>query len=293
MATLFDMMMEAQNGRAMELVARQFELSRQQAEFAVEALMPAFSQGLKRSASDPYGIAAFMTALASGQHAKYFEDVQKAFSPEGIVQGNAILANLFGSKELSRAIAAQAAQATGIAQEIFKQMLPVVAAMMMGGLFKQATKPQSDAGTPSNPLGEMMAEMMRRGAAMMGASSPQAEQPRFDPFDNPFSRAMQDMFGGAARQTSGPSAASKEAPASGFENPWMRVFADMMRGQPTDSSAQEQAATQKSGPKRQHNPYDDLFGQMFKAGRNMQNEYQKNVEAIFEQFSKGFNQGKS
>jgi hypothetical protein len=292
MATLFDMMMEAQNGRAMELVARQFELSRQQAELAVEALMPAFSQGLKRSASDPYGIAAFMTALASGQHAKYFEDVQKAFSPEGIAQGNAILANLFGSKELSRAVAAQAAQATGIAQQILKQMLPVVAAMMMGGLFNQATKPKSGTGTASNPLGETMAAMMRQGAAMMGASSPQAEQPRFDPFDNPFSRAMQDMFGGAARQTSGSSAAAKEAPAAGFGNPWMRVFADMMQGQPTEPSKQEQAATGKSA-NRHRNPYDDLLGQMFEAGRNMQDEYQKNVEAIFEQFSEGFNQGKS
>ena len=56
MPTLFDMMANAQNGQGMELLAQQFGLSQQQTQAAVEALMPAFSQGLKRNASDPYGI---------------------------------------------------------------------------------------------------------------------------------------------------------------------------------------------------------------------------------------------
>ena len=99
MPTLFDMMANAQNGQGMEMLARQFGLSQQQAQQAVEALMPAFSQGLKRNASDPYGIGSFMTALASGQHAKYFEDAQNAFSPQGVAEGNGILGHLFGSKD--------------------------------------------------------------------------------------------------------------------------------------------------------------------------------------------------
>ena len=74
MLPLFDMLANAQNGKGIDLLARQFNLTQQQTELALEALLPAFSQGLKRNTSDPYGIAGFMTALASGQHARYFDN---------------------------------------------------------------------------------------------------------------------------------------------------------------------------------------------------------------------------
>ena len=112
---------------------------RQQTQAAVEALLPAFSQGLKRNTSDPYGVGAFMTAMASGQHAKYFEDATQAFSPAGVDEGNGILGHLFGSKDLSRAVAARRRRRPASASRCCKQMLPAIAAMIMGGLFKQST----------------------------------------------------------------------------------------------------------------------------------------------------------
>ena len=60
-------------------------------------------------------------------------------TPEGIADGNAVLGRLFGSKDVSRAIAAQAAQMTGIGQEIYKRMLPAMADTLMGGLFKETS----------------------------------------------------------------------------------------------------------------------------------------------------------
>ena len=66
-----------------------------------------------------------------------------------MAEGNGILGHLFGSKELSRAVAAQAAQATGIGQEMLKQMLPVIASMIMGGLFKQSTAQAQPAARPA------------------------------------------------------------------------------------------------------------------------------------------------
>ena len=128
MLPLFDMLANAQNGKGVELLARQFNLTQQQTELALEALLPAFSQGLKRNTSDPYGIAGFMTALASGQHGQYFDNASRAFSPDGMADGNGILGHLFGSKDLSRAVASQAAQATGIGQNVLQQMMPAIAA---------------------------------------------------------------------------------------------------------------------------------------------------------------------
>ncbi|MGO8470290.1 hypothetical protein AB9F45_39120, partial [Rhizobium leguminosarum] len=40
---------QAQNGAAMEAIARQFNIAQEQATKAMAALMPAFSAGLKRS----------------------------------------------------------------------------------------------------------------------------------------------------------------------------------------------------------------------------------------------------
>jgi hypothetical protein len=288
MPTLFDMLTNAQNGHGIEALSRQFGLSQQQTQSAVEALLPAFSQGLKRNASDPYGVGAFLAALASGQHAKYFEDASKALSQQGVDEGNGILGHLFGSKELSRAVASQAAQTTGIGQDILKQMLPVIASMIMGGLFKQSTG-QMQAGGPgggNNPLAEIIEQMMRQGGGMTGGGAPQPRQaptPQ-SPFDNPFGKVLEEMFGGGA------AGQRQQAPGSPQgDSPLGKIFEEMLRGgqaraEPAPRS-EPQPRTNPSG--RPRNPYDDLFGEMFETGQKQRDEYQKGVESIFDQMRKG------
>ncbi|MEM8636431.1 MAG: DUF937 domain-containing protein, partial [Pseudomonadota bacterium] len=48
---------------------------------------------------------------------------------------------LLGSKDMSRQVAAQASQRSGVDNGIMKQMLPLVAAMAMGSLSKQSKEP--------------------------------------------------------------------------------------------------------------------------------------------------------
>ena len=62
MLPLFDMLANAQNGNAIDQMARQFGLSQQQAQEAMAALMPAFSQGLKRNTANPYDLGSFLSA---------------------------------------------------------------------------------------------------------------------------------------------------------------------------------------------------------------------------------------
>mgnify|MGYP002013982366 CR=1 FL=1 len=83
MMPLYDMM--AQNTEAMKAMARQFGLSQAQVDQAMEALMPAFSTGLKRNANNPMDVGNFLQALAGGHHAQYFENMQKAFSPSASI----------------------------------------------------------------------------------------------------------------------------------------------------------------------------------------------------------------
>ncbi len=75
MLPLNEMLLKAQNGAAVDMVSRQFDLTRDQTVAAMEALMPAFSQGLKRTAATPQGIEPFLQALAGGNHARYMQDM--------------------------------------------------------------------------------------------------------------------------------------------------------------------------------------------------------------------------
>lgn len=326
---LFDMLANAQNGQGMDQLARQFGLSQQQAQAAVEALLPAFSQGLKRNAADPYGVGAFLNAIATGSHAKYFDDAQNAFTPQGLAEGNGILGHLFGSKELSRAVASQAAQATGIGQQVLQQMLPAIAAMIMGGLFKQSTgqvgagqgfpgQAAAGFGGAGNPLQEIIEQMMRQGGGLGGGMGVPGGQPRqapqqpqaqpTDPFDNPFGKILKDMFGGAVpgmpggQQPQQPQPRQRraepepEAQNPFGDNPLGKIFEEMLKGaqggaqgggvqQPAPRQRAPETAARESG--RPKNPYDDLFGEMFETGRKQRDEYQKGVESIFDQFSRG------
>ncbi|MDR7033057.1 DUF937 domain-containing protein [Mesorhizobium sp. BE184] len=313
MLPLIDMLANAQNGQGIDQLARQFGLSQQQAQTAVEALMPAFSQGLKRNASDPYGVSAFMSALASGQHAKYFEDASKAFSPQGVQEGNGILGHLFGSKDLSRAVAAQASQATGLGQQTLQQMLPVIASMVMGGLFKQSTNQMQGAGGfgGNNPLGQIIEEMMKQSGGMGGGQTtpqqrqaPQSQNPLDQLGDNPFGKVLKDMFGGGAQQQAPQGRTQQQAPQNPLgDSPWGKILQDMLGGQtggqaggPAGTSTGRSAPQQRRAPEpepqqnpsgRQRNPYDDIFGKMFETGSQQRDDYEKNIGSVFDQFLKG------
>lgn len=299
MQNLFEMLTQAQNGQGMEALARQFNLSQEQAQAAVEALLPAFSQGLKRNTADPYGLGSFLNALSSGQHAKYFEDASRAFSPQGVEEGNGILGHLFGSKDLSRAVAAQAAQATGLSQQLLQQMLPVIASMVMGGLFKQtAAQPQAAAGFGDNPLGQIIGEMMKQmggGQATQGRSAPQGGGNPLG--DNPFGKILTDMFGGgqAAPQTRQQTQSPAQNPFG--DTPWGKILTDMLGGA-GQATPEPQTRTQSRKPRQADsgeapkNPYDDLFGQMFETGRKQRDEYQKGMESVFDQFLRGMDRNR-
>lgn len=295
MTPLIDMLTNAQNGRGMELLARQFNLSQQQAQLAVEALLPAFSQGLKRNTADPYGLTAFLGAMANGQHGQYFADAQKAFTPQGIADGNDVLGQLFGSKDLSRAVAAQAAQATGLGQEMMKQMLPVIASMLMGGFAAQATPAQASAGT-GNPFGQLIEQMMRQAGGMAGgAAQPRRDDAAGDPFGNPFGKMLEGMLGGAGGGATQPRSPSGQNPFG--DNPFGKIMEEMLRGgRQAEPEEEPEPAPRRRRPAEQDapsgNPYDDIFGKMFETGAKHREEYQKGMESIFDQFTKGMDRYK-
>lgn len=269
MLPLFDLMTKAQDGAAIEAMAKQFGLAQEQMTEAMAALMPAFSTGLKRTASNPYDFSSLMTAIASGNYLKYFEDMGKAFSPQGIADGNTILGQIFGSREVSRAIAAQAAQMSGINQDIYQQMMPVVANAMVGGLFKQ-----------------MAEQFQAAGEALTGGKAPNffeqwmqattgGEKPKAPPqsvFDNPFTQAFQAMFTPKPDATKPAAAASNPFAA----NPFLQAFEAMAK----PAAAAKPAET----PTPEGTEVTNFFNQMFDSGIEVQKSYQKSMDSIFDTY---------
>lgn len=279
MLPLFDMMLKAQNGAAMDAIAKQFNLAQEQAAQAMAALTPAFSSGLKRTAANPYDFGALMNTMMSGTYAKYFEDLGKAFTPQGMADGNAVLEKLFGSPDVSRAIAAQAEQLTGVGQEVLKKMMPVMADTLMGGMFKQATG-QMQQGSElfsSSPMGQMTKQWLES----LGLQPKQT--PSADPmamFDNPFMQSMRSAWG------LDKSATASTATANPFaDNPFMQAFKDMMSG--SFGHAASSTSASPADAQATANPYVETLNSMFDSGLEVQKSYQKNMESIFDTYFKG------
>jgi hypothetical protein len=123
---------------AIQQLAHQFGLSPQQAEGAVRNLAPALTGAMARNAKQPGGLQALQEALSAGGHNRYLDDPTSLADPVTTEDGNKILGHLLGSKDASRRVAGDGAAATGIDVDILKQMLPLVAGLVMGSAGKSA-----------------------------------------------------------------------------------------------------------------------------------------------------------
>ena len=165
MDNLFDILRTAQHGQAIDNLARQFELSRQQAQAAAEALLPAFSLGLERQVENARAeTPPTFFGLAGLPQVDAFQNAALAFSQQATRQGSEVVAALFGSNEMTKALAGQAAMQSGVAAPVLTAMLPVLASILVSGL-AHAAVPQAQGGFPrapsSNPAGDAFLGMMR------------------------------------------------------------------------------------------------------------------------------------
>jgi len=103
----------------------------------VAALAPALVRGMQKQTESATGRDAFTRAIEQGNHKKYIDDPVLIDTEETRMDGDRILGHLFGSKDVSRNVAANAAQSTGIDASLFKKALPIIAGLAMGALSKK------------------------------------------------------------------------------------------------------------------------------------------------------------
>jgi hypothetical protein len=182
----FDLMQQTQAQAGFDALARQFQLSGEQQQKAMAALMPAFVMGLQHATTtnDPNR---FLQTLMSSGYQSFWLAAGRSFTPQAQQAGRMLLDQLFGSDEASRRVAHQAADFTGIGVETMQQILPLYAGILAGSLAQwmsaqsQATQTFTSQGAPetssqdaANPWAEMWTGWMK------------ALEPEKKPSANPF-----------------------------------------------------------------------------------------------------------
>lgn len=140
---LIDLLQDAGAKDSMGAIASKLNLDSSQTNSVVTALAPALMRSLQNQAKSPGGLQALAGALETGGHQRYVEEPAVLESPVAVEDGNRILGHLFGSKDVSRNVAARASEESGVDQALIKKALPLVAGLAMGALSKQSDSGRS------------------------------------------------------------------------------------------------------------------------------------------------------
>jgi len=138
-------------------LAQQFGLSPDQANAAVGALLPAVLGGLKK--------------VEQGGGLGSVADIASTTSSPATDTdaGNAVLGQIFGSKDVSRSVATAASAQTGISDTILKAMLPIVA-----GLVAQQVSKKMGGGMLGGIAASVLTSMIAGGGASAAPAVPAA-----------------------------------------------------------------------------------------------------------------------
>lgn len=186
MSGLLQQILQAGGGTAVDMIAGKFGISPSQSRAAIEALGPMISGGFKAQAQQQGGIEAILGNVLNQGHANIGANPEELARPGTTSMGNEILGAIFGSKDVSRQVATQAAGQTGLSPDLLKQILPVIATMAAGSLANNA-----QSGGLGNILGGQIGNILNNGGAASGALGGLASMIDMDKDGNP----LDDILG--------------------------------------------------------------------------------------------------
>lgn len=121
----------------LQSVARELGVSEGDARSGVEALTPAILGGFKKQAqAQPSGLDGLGGLLGQLGGGGLLDQVLGP-QPTDVSRGNDVLGQIFGSKEVSRTVAQNAASQSGLDPSLLRKMLPMLAMLVTGYLAKQ------------------------------------------------------------------------------------------------------------------------------------------------------------
>lgn len=150
---------------ALDAISQQLGIDRQSAQAGASALLPSLLGGFRKQAQmeagGTEGGAGNLLGLLGSLGGGSLLDAVTSPRPASKEPGDRILGQVFGSKEVSRTVAGQAAQSTGIDPSVLKKMLPLLAMAVSGYLASR-----SGAG---GAQGQMLQGQRLQGQMLQGA----------------------------------------------------------------------------------------------------------------------------
>lgn len=157
----------------LQSMARELGVSESEAASGAEALAPAILGGFKKQAqAQPAGLDGLGGLLGQLGGGGLLDNVLSP-EPTDVGRGNEVLGQIFGSKDVSRAVAQNASARSGLDPALLKKMLPILAMLVTGYMAKQ--RGAAAAGQPAGAgggLGGLLGGLLGGGQA--GASAPGA-----------------------------------------------------------------------------------------------------------------------
>ncbi len=153
--TLLEMLTQANNGGLVDQIAGQLGVDPAVVRQGMTQLTPAVARGLQRNTQQAGGLDSLFERLggaASGQAGRPDQG--------GGLDGNAILGQIFGTKDVSRNVAGAAADQGGLDSSLLRKMLPLIASAAVM-LLNQRNQAGAGTGGASGQFGD--------GAAPAGA----------------------------------------------------------------------------------------------------------------------------
>jgi hypothetical protein len=123
----------------LQSIARELGISEAQAASGAAALAPAILGGFKKQAQAQPGGAEGLGGLLDQLGGGGLLDDVLGSKPTDVGRGNEVLGQIFGSKDVSRAVAQNAAPQSGLDPSLLKKMLPMLAMLVAGYLARQRT----------------------------------------------------------------------------------------------------------------------------------------------------------
>ena len=219
---IYDVIAGAQSGRAIENLAAAAGIAPAQADAALRAVIPEFVKGLERNTLSRGGLADLVAALGQGHHELILETPQALGDPRVADDGNAILGHILGSRDRSRAVALQAARASGLSDSLIQMLLPYLAQMLMGAIAKWAKGGLGDVINKLPGGGGQGGGMPFPGGAGRGFELPRGGMPEGG-FPMPPMPGGDSQSGGIPQGFPMPGPGTgDQRPGGGYQMPWPR-----------------------------------------------------------------------
>ena len=156
----------------LQSMARELGISETEAASGAAALAPAILGGFKKQAqSQPSGLEGLGGLLGKLGGGGLFDEVV-APQPTNVSRGNDVLGQIFGSKDVSRTVAQNAAAQSGLDPALLKKMLPIVAMLVAGYMAKRGTSAAGPSASDSGGLGGLLGGLFGGGSHAPGAAAP-------------------------------------------------------------------------------------------------------------------------